>query len=168
MYVERLCYLFESEFVEVHMIQFDIFLILTLDSYQRSKSISEAISNKLRLRENVPMNGNTDACHIDMSRLKYQFSPPSLSSINAQDQTIKKNLSEEQSNCAQINTNQTMVKETEKNKVHFSNAGSAPEKEDIISLFGTPKEEIIPGVNTDGYGAEDEDELSHKGDNQTI
>ena len=113
------------------------------------------------------MNGNTDACHIDMSRLKYQFSPPSLSSINAHDQTIKKSVSEDHSNCAQINTNQAMYKDTEKNKVHFSNAGGPPEKEDIISLYGTPKEEIIPGVNTDGYGAEDEDELSHKGNNCT-
>ena len=100
-----------------------------------------------------------------MSRLKYQFSPPSLSSINAHDQTIKKSVSEDQSNCAQINTNQAMYKDTEKNKVHFSNAGGPQEKEDIISLYGTPKEEIIPGVNTDGYGAEDEDELSHKGNN---
>ena len=138
-----------------------------LDAYQRSKSISDAISNKLRQQQhgNVPVNGNTDACHIDMSRLKYQFSPPSLSSINAHDQTIKKSVSEDQSNCAQINTNQAMYKDTEKNKVHFSNAGGPPEKEDIISLYGTPKEEIIPGVNTDGYGAEDEDELSHKGNN---
>ena len=145
------------------MIQYDIFLTLALDSYQRSKSISEAISNKLRLRENVPMNGNTDACHIDMSRLKYQFSPTSLSSINAQDQTIKKNVVDDQSNCP-LNSNLAMSKDTEKNKVHFSNAGGAPEKEDIISLYGTPKEEIVPGVNTDGYGAEDEDELSHKGE----
>ena len=109
------------------------------------------------------MNGNTDACHIDMSRLKYQFSPPSLSSINAHDQTIKKNMAEDQTNCALSNSNQTMIKDTEKNKVHFSNAGTVPEKEDIISLYGTPKEEMIPGVNSDGYSGENEDDLSYKG-----
>ena len=118
------------------------------------------------------MNGNTDAsCHIDMSRLKYQFSPTSLSSINAQHgQTIKKNVVvDDQSNCP-LNSNLAMSKDTEKEPhVHFSNAGNAgTEKEDIISLYGTPKEEIIPGVNTDGYGAEDEDELSMKGDNSIL
>ena len=144
---------------------FHSFSLFVIDAYQRSKSISEAISNKLRQQqhENLPVNGNTDACHIDMSRLKYQFSPTSLSSINAQDQTIKKNVVDDQSNCP-LNSNLAMSKDTEKNKVHFSNAGGAPEKEDIISLYGTPKEEIVPGVNTDGYGAEDEDELSHKGE----
>ena len=122
-----------------------VFLIFSIDAYQRSKSISEAISNKLRQQqhENVPLNGNTDACHIDMSRLKYQFSPPSLSSINTHDQTNKKSMGEDQTNCALSNSNQTMIKDTEKNKVHFSNAGGAPEKEDIISLYGTPKEEIV-------------------------
>ena len=54
-------------------------------------------------------------------------------------------------------------KDTEKNKVHFSNASNGPEKEDIISLYGTPKEEMLPGVNADGYRAEDEESLSHKG-----
>ena len=54
-------------------------------------------------------------------------------------------------------------KDTEKNKVHFSNASNGPEKDDIISLYGTPKEEMLPGVSADGYRAEDEESLSHKG-----
>lgn len=59
-------------------------------------------------------------------------------------------------------------KDTEKNKVHFSNASNGPEKDDIISLYGTPKEEMLPGVSADGYRAEDEESLSHKGKNTRI
>ena len=78
-------------------------------------------------------------------------------------ENMRKNNVEEESNY-QSNSIPSTFKDTEKNKVHFSNAGgSPPEKDDIISLYGTPKEEIIPGVHSDGYGAEDEDDLSNKG-----
>ena len=107
------------------------------------------------------MNGHSDACHIDMSRSKYQFSPTSLTAMNLQEAT-RKSTSENQSNCP-LNAVQSMNKDSENHRVHFSNAGTVPEKEDIISLYGTPKEEMIPGVNSDGYSAENEDDLSYKG-----
>ena len=98
----------------------------------------------------------TDACHIDMSRFKNQFSPKSVSSMNAHESMLRNNFGPSSSN--PMNS-----KDTEKNKVHFSNASNGPEKDDIISLYGTPKEEMLPGVSADGYRAEDEESLSHKG-----
>ena len=97
-----------------------------------------------------------DACHIDMSRFKTQFSPTSVSSMNAHESMLRNNYGLSSSN--PMNS-----KDTEKNKVHFSNASNGPEKDDIISLYGTPKEEMLPGVSADGYRAEDEESLSHKG-----
>jgi len=109
----------------------------------------------------VPTNGHSDACHIDMSRSKYQFSPTSLTMMNVQE-AIRKGTSETQSNCPS-NSVPSMNKDSENHHVHFSNAGAVPEKEDIISLYGTPKEEMIPGGNSDGYNAENEDNFSYKG-----
>ena len=131
------------------------------DSYHRTRSISESISNKVRpqQKEKLPMIGHSDACHIDMSRFKYNLSPTSLSSINTYENAKKPNI-EETSNCPSTSI-QSTFKDSERSKVHFCNSGSIPEKDDIISLYGTPKEEM--GVNTDGYDEEDGDDLSHQG-----
>ena len=109
----------------------------------------------------MPTNGHSDACHIDMSRSKYQFSSTPLTTMNV-NEAIKKSTSENQSNCPS-NSVPSMNKDSENHHVHFSNAGAVPEKEDIISLYGTPKEEMIPGASSDGYNAENEDNLSYKG-----
>ena len=103
------------------------------------------------------MIGHADACHIDMSRFKGNLSPTSNASLNTSN-------IEGSSNYPTIST-KSAFKETERSKVHFRNAEVAPEKDDIISLYGTPKEEMMSGVNMDAYGDDAEDGASEQGKN---